>query len=362
MRLIIIFLLVLLVTPSKGQDNCPNNFGAWLWYLEQTGMESHWAVGDSLSGMGVKRIYIKVADGSVDSSWWPEIVNPAVPIAYHNNGMEAWAWSYNYPNNAQAQAEALYHAAKHGYDGYVIDVEIQFDGLTTELSDLFGAFYYARERAIEDGYIEEGTFPIYCSTWGNPADHNFHINKIDPWVDGYMPQTYVEIWGSSYVQNIEHWITIGNQEYEDLGATKPIHHICAAENGTISGERLDAFAKVAGSDFSIWRIPGSGVPESNWEEWKKIDWEFDYCEVTSTIDLSESMIQIVPNPAINSIRLSNIQNEGIVRIYDLSHQIYLEQNYNGEPIDISTLAKGIYILQWQNDHQTINQKTAIVKP
>lgn len=303
MRFLLLLVAILSAQLCVAQSECPNRYGAWLWYLQLTGEESHWALAEKLSDIGVKRIFVKVADGSVDSSWWPEIVDPSVPVAYHNNDMEAWAWSYNYPNNATAQAEALYHAAKHGYDGYVVDVEMQFDGLSTELTDLFGAFYYQRERAIEDGYIQDGEFRIYCTTWGNPRDHNFDIAAIDPWVDGYMPQTYVEIWGGSTLQNITSTIEEGTEEYQSLGATKPIHHLCAAEKGEITAEQVNEFAQATGSEFSIWRIPGGGVPESNWELWDNINWEYDHCNSTSLSHIENQASIIRPNPAVDYISI-----------------------------------------------------------
>lgn len=116
-------------------------------------MDTHEAVADSLSSVGIKRVYTKVADGIVDSIWWTEIVDHDLIHSYHEQGMEIWAWSYNYPENDEEQAELLYLAAKNGYDGYVIDVKSPFDGKAEPLSSLFVAFRNARRRAISDGYI-----------------------------------------------------------------------------------------------------------------------------------------------------------------------------------------------------------------
>ena len=155
-------------------------------------MDTHEAETDSLSSIGIKRVHTKAADGIVDSIWWTEIVDHDLIHSYHEQGMERWAWSYNYPENDEEQAEALYLAAKNGYDGYMIDVESPFYGKEEPLSSLFVAFHNTRQTAISDGYITDD-FKIYCTTWDNPDDHNFRIDLIDPWVDGYISQTYVEI-------------------------------------------------------------------------------------------------------------------------------------------------------------------------
>ena len=73
-----IFLLLLLgfaFSSSSAQVECANKLGAWIWYVELTGMNTHGEVADSLSSVGIKRVYTKVADGSVDSIWWTEIVD-----------------------------------------------------------------------------------------------------------------------------------------------------------------------------------------------------------------------------------------------------------------------------------------------
>ena len=49
-----------------------------------------------------------------------------MPQAYQSRGLECWAWSYNYTNNPVEQAEALYIAAQTGYEGFIVDVEVEF--------------------------------------------------------------------------------------------------------------------------------------------------------------------------------------------------------------------------------------------
>lgn len=94
-----------------------NKFGVWLWYIEGTGM-THAELAQRLSALGVKRIYIKVADGPADCVFnWPEGCDLDIPKTYKKYGIECWAWSYNYPGDEMNQADALYNAAYVGYDG-----------------------------------------------------------------------------------------------------------------------------------------------------------------------------------------------------------------------------------------------------
>lgn len=98
------------------------------------------------------------------------------------------------------QAEVLYMDAQTWYDDFVVDVERQFVGKPDEAAAFFESFYNARQKAILDVIINED-FQIYCTTWGNSKDQDFPISSIVPFVDSYMPQTYVEIWGQSYIEN-----------------------------------------------------------------------------------------------------------------------------------------------------------------
>ncbi len=360
MKMAFFLFFVFVSTFCHAQTDCENKSGAWIWYVELTGMENHQNVADSLSSVGIKRVYTKVADGSVDSTWWPELVDRELIEFYHQKNMEIWAWSYNYPENDLAQAEALYLAAKTGYDGYVVDVESQFDGKAEPLSSLFVAFNNAKEQAIQDGYITD-EFKIYCTTWGNPKDHNFRIDLIDPWVDGYMPQTYVEIWsGGALIDDLEYWIEVGTEEYVELGATKPIHHMTATENNIMTGDELNRFMIAAGPEFSVWRIPGGGTPDAIWDDWNEVDWDYDFCQLTnsSTEDLLHYSYNILANPIYDQLVVQANTSTGNTlecEIIDLTGRILAHHAfYNNNSIfnlDVSILNVGSYFLRIKDDEK-----------
>ena len=117
-----------------------NKLGAWLWYIEITGFDSHTTLADTLHSLGAKRIYVKVADGKVNTQVWPELTDTALVNIYKRKNIEPWAWSYNYPGNENEQAEALSIAVSTGYKGYVVDVEEEFDGKPADAQKLFQAF------------------------------------------------------------------------------------------------------------------------------------------------------------------------------------------------------------------------------
>lgn len=259
------------INVSSGQ----NSLGIWLWTLEGTGYASHDMLASDLAAIGVKRIYVKVADGGYSASAWPEIADKSLVQAYLSRGIEPWGWAYNYPGNEAAQAKALLEAAKTGYKGFVTDIEIEFDGKIQALESLFTAFTNARKEAVSAGYTT-ASFKLYCTTWGNPKDHNMHVEIIDKYVDAHMPQTYLEVWGGSYMQTATTWVQAGTQEYKTLGAKKPIHHIISAEKGVITAAQIDAAFAASGRESSLWRVPGTGTPLTIWNTVKAVNWHKDF--------------------------------------------------------------------------------------
>jgi hypothetical protein len=79
---------------------------------------------------------------------------------------------------------------------------------------------------------------------GQPQRHGMRVDIINRYVDAYMPQTYVEVWGSSYMANAAQWVNAGTQEYRDLGATKPIHPIVSDEQNVITATQINSFLRV----------------------------------------------------------------------------------------------------------------------
>lgn len=80
-------LLLALPLSAQDTDDC-NHLGAWLWFIEITGFDTHAEIADSLSNMGVKRIYVKVADGGINPAVWPELLDASVVADYKSRGLE----------------------------------------------------------------------------------------------------------------------------------------------------------------------------------------------------------------------------------------------------------------------------------
>ncbi|MBK8698911.1 MAG: T9SS type A sorting domain-containing protein [Saprospiraceae bacterium] len=337
------FFLKLFSSTAYGQDQSCNKLGAWLWYLELTKFKDYESLADTLSSLGIKRIYVKVANGRVDTVKWTELVDEKIPAIFEARGIEAWAWSYNYPNNERLQAEALYKSAKSGYKGYVVDVEAQFDRKPVAASKLFRAFDAAKSRAIADDVIDEN-FQLYCTTWANPRAHYFPISSINQYVDGFMPQTYVENWGNEHLLLLESTIDRVNEEYKSLGATKPLHHIASTEKGLMTANEVNRFITYAGPETSVWPIPGTNTSLLLWHTWNSLAWDFDFCND----DHSTFVSSLKPEPDVKKLPYKNeiVVNEPVssISIINATGHVVAEVLNPGNVVDISNLVRGKYVM------------------
>lgn len=282
-----------------------NVFGVWLWYAKQLN-KSHEQIATELAAIGVKRIYIKIADGREICSVRlnnADACDKNTAAIYKSKGIEPWTWSYNYtydlakePGAYATAAGALNKSVEFGYMGHVVDIETEFDGKSKELEDLMLAFSNARSQARNNQLIDQ-TYLLTVTTWANPIDHNMNIAIIDKYADAHQPQTYLEEWakGGKYAAAINDpiaRIAAVNQEYRSLGSTKPIWHIVSTDANTITPAQLAEFFKGAGPYASIWRIPdGAAVPMTVFDKWKTLDWTRLVFTQTSAFDAINYLVK-----------------------------------------------------------------------
>lgn len=358
MKFLISFLFLCLAIPTFSQEDGCNKFGVWLWHFEDTQYPTHGGLADRVKAMGAKRIYVKVADGRINPEVWPEVQDTELVKAYHDRGLEAWAWSYNYKNNTVLQAEALYEAAKTGYDGYVIDIEIEFNGESAALQQLLMDFDAKKKQAIADGHIDED-FKFYVTTWGNPSNHNYRIDILDRFVDAYMPQTYVEEWAGDHLVDITKCVEEAQAEYESLGATKPLHHILSTAQQILDEDGINEFFAASGPESSLWRIPGAGVSQLVWDTWYAADWEMDFCDPLALTDQEARAIEFFPNPVYDVLNIKNIsQGEIILSTVHgkvLTKKIFAERQET-YTIPVNELMPGMYVLSFKSKDQLISSK------
>jgi hypothetical protein len=97
-----------------------------------------------------------------------------------------------------------------------------------------------------------------------------------------------------------------------------------------------------------------------------LNWyQFDWKSLTDIAKIEKDNFSIYPNPASNyiTVTMGSEMSAYKIRILSIDGKVLLDKNSKGnstEQINISTLKKGMYILQADFNQQTIN-KTLIIK-
>lgn len=272
-----------------------NKLGAWIFYIDEPGLvhNNHQDMAAYLADTGVKRVFIKISDinyqwqnnkltftdTGVNCGVWQDACEPDNLQYYKDEGLEVWAWTYNDVHSFEEQADMLEAAIKVGYDGFVMDIEVEFDGKSDLLKQLLDA-HQSRLNSLAD--ITPAHFKFTATSWGNPKDHAMDIGLIDQYVDAHLPQTYIEKWGGSYLTDIANAIRLGDCEYRDLGAQKPIWHIISHEDDILSAADFDQFINYAGPNVSIWRIASQDkMTELNAIDWGVTSFESQDCSLNN---------------------------------------------------------------------------------
>ncbi len=79
-----------------------------------------------------------------------------------------------------------------------------------------------------------------------------------------------------------------------------------------------------------------------------------YSSIIKIVFTDNKDLQVFPNPAKNTITLSGLQNKGTLKIIAADGKVVkqLIAKTGSMLIDISTIEKGIYILQYNNENRT----------
>ncbi|MEE2000322.1 C39 family peptidase [Alkalimonas sp. MEB108] len=287
-----------------------NKLGAWIWYIDQPGLvrNNHADMAAYLADLGVKRVFIKISD--INYRWqsnkirfeedgvfcgeWQDACEPANLQYYKDAGIEPWAWTYNDIHSYDEQADMLYAAALVGYQGFVLDIEEEFNRKDEPLHELFQAYHLKLRQARAEGLVDN-RFLLVATSWGNPQDQGMNIGIIDQYVDAHMPQTYVEKWGGNYLSDIAETIRQGDCEYQALGATKPIWHIVSHEDNILTAEQLDTFVQHAGPNASLWRIADASLAHAVENmNWQQLEYQPNNCAEHNLQLVERSSLPMVP--------------------------------------------------------------------
>lgn len=251
--------------------NRGNHLGVWSEGLSGTGLDSHAELAERLATHGIKRLYLKVAEGSADCDLWPDNCDPEVPAAYHAEGVEVWAYGVARPSDPEIQALALTLAADVGYDGYVIHLGADWSGQTDGLTYLLQAFRMEYDESIEADRVPDA-WPLWVSVPGDAPSTDFALDTLSTYVTGYLPRVYGAEGGVDVTTDPQGAIEAVRCAFRDAGVTLPMHVVGDSTSGELSAAESDTFLTTAGEEGSLWKVPDETDRANVWATWSEVDW------------------------------------------------------------------------------------------
>lgn len=194
-----------------------------------------------LKNAGFEGVIVKVADGTLGYRppfyGWSENLSLALVAALRSRGIAVCGYGFMYGVNPTGEADiATIQTNKYNLDGYVFDVEGQFDSRSNAEANAYALMSRYR-KACPD------TPAAYCSwaLWRSPktgaAWHPVSVAKaFMQFCDAAMPMIY---WGGETPQDMVWWLKNSIAQWRDI-TDKPIIPAGRAYHGDGGKARPDA--------------------------------------------------------------------------------------------------------------------------
>lgn len=157
--------------------------GLWVWVesdLAKDTMQKAWAA-------GYRRVFIKAFDDASNPKQWPEITRSVVE-RWQAAGFSVWAWGYHFNSrfSSQPTAVAVETLIKLGFEGYVVDVEIEAKD-KSKWESIDATLAHVAQRVGKDR--------LAFTSFGNRKWHpELPWEIFDRYCTYHMPQIYFEQW------------------------------------------------------------------------------------------------------------------------------------------------------------------------
>lgn len=158
----------------------------------------------------------------------------------------------------------------------------------------------------------------------------------------------------------------GNQLSDlDLSSFAALNNLNCSNNSLTSlnvkngnNTNFSFFSATNNPDLHCIQVDNSGWSTTHWTNIDAGEIFSTDCATVSLPELSESLLSIFPNPATNEITVSNIVVPSVLSVCDINGKILINKiiKYSNEKIDLSGIAKGVYIIKMKDDNAIITSK------
>jgi len=206
----------------------------FIWELSACEQGTLQAIAQQAASAKLDSVIVKAHDGA---GWWSQFTSELVSTL-HAHSIKVGAWGYCYGHDVPGEAEQACQALSLGADFYVADVEVEFEGMFSDVA----ANLMQRIRAGASGK------PIGFTSFGLPADHpSFPWQTFAANSDFMLPQVYWVDWGMPAQQAVR----MSNEQCGKYGV--PVVPVGQAY-GAVGSYAIDQFAASASgaSGISFW--------------------------------------------------------------------------------------------------------------
>ena len=208
---------------------------------------------------------------------------------------------------------------------------------------------------------KDGGYIVGAYSYSNDGDVSGNHGSVDFWIvklgasvlplhllsfDAVKNKTNVQLnWQTTNEINTSHFI------------------VQQSSNGTFFNNigRVEAKNTSGNNDYSLTDAsPGDGVNFYRLQM-VDIDGKITYSSIIKVAFAGKNALQVFPNPTKNTITVSGLENKGTIKIISVDGKVakQLSAKAGNMLVDISTLTKGIYILQYNNEAKT--EQVKIIK-
>ena len=214
----------------------------------------------------------------------------------------------------------------------------------------------------EDWFYATGTATLNAGTYRYVAniadDANFDAAFIYKQCGSILPLHLLSFDGQKQNNNVNlHWLTSNEINTSHFNVQR-------SSNGTTFNSigRVEA-RNTTGSNNSYSLTDASPINGINYYRLQMVDIDdkTTYSPIIKIVFAGKNELQVFPNPAVNFISLSGLEGKGIIKIIAADGRLVkqIDVTNNSMLIDISILAKGLYVLQYSND--TKKEQVKILK-
>lgn len=220
-----------------------------------------------------------------------------------------------------------------------------------------GGCHAANSKTIVEGILlgnNSGSIGANNGVFGDPCGGTFKRLYIEAVYSLALPLRVISFSGSANGNSASlKWKTTNEVNTKQFDVQRSSDGITFLNAGIVLANNRSGDNDYAFTDNNL-------PPETQFYRLKMIDIDgaFVYSNIVRLESSSSNRFTVFPNPAINSITVGGLHSKGLIEISDIQGRVLKKINVSAQTqtINIDDFAKGMYVLRYSFDNNTICEK------